>query len=591
MSTKSKRKCQLEGAREAKLQKRANSTHIPADSQDEIPIPTFSDYESEEDVTYDPNNDQLDEEQAIFVHAKEWVQCLHRDDVMSLTLLLHHLLVSRMHIQVLNASKLIGEMVEKSDRTVREWRATFLTNDNSFPDTLQGKYQRRGVLWSDEKLNETVRKYVRQNANVKGKANMTSVSFCKWVNEEFLPNQVLEPGYPRKIGLETARKWLHHLEFHVLDQKKGVYIDGHEGDDVIEYRQKFLRKIVSIGFLNKDNAPTVEAAQFLPDDLECPSPHQLERTVVIFHDESIFTANEDQKLQWGSADMHVIRPKGKGAGIMVSDFIDEFNGYLRLTNEELERAKVKYGANFQKEARMLLEYGESKEGYWTSDKFLSQMDHAVKIAEIKYPKEIGYRLIWIFDNSSCHNAYADDALNASLMNAKPGGKQPRMRDTVWNGKAQRMVFNIGIPKGLIQVLTERGKYNKSMKLDDMRKKISFHTDFKEEKTKLEHFLNDRSHVCIMLPKFHCKLNPIERCWGKAKLYTKAYTNYMFPRLRSNIPSGLDTVSKENIENFFRKARNYMFGYLEGFVAGPELEKQIKKYKKQYKSHRKVGVDD
>ena len=82
-----------------------------------------------------------------------------------------------------------------------------------------------------------------------------------------------------------------------MDQKKGVYIDGHERDDVIEYCQKFLGKMVSIGFLNKDNAPTSEAAQFLPDDLECPSSHQLERTVVFFHDESIFTANEDQKLQ------------------------------------------------------------------------------------------------------------------------------------------------------------------------------------------------------------------------------------------------------------------------------------------------------
>ena len=42
----------------------------------------------------------------------------------------------------------------------------------------------------------------------------------------------------------------------------------------------------------------------------------------------------------------------------------------------------------------------------------------------------------------------------------------------------------------------------------------------------------------------------------------------------------------------------MFGYLEGFVAGSELKKQIKKYeqqiknyKKQYKCHRRVGVDD
>ena len=34
------------------------------------------------------------------------------------------------------------------------------------------------------------------------------------------------------------------------------------------------------------------------------------------------------------------------------------------------------------------------------------------------------------------------------------------------------------------------------------------------------------------------------------------------------------VSIENIKNFFCKAQNYMVGYLEGFVAGPDLEKQI-----------------
>ena len=110
MLTKSKRKCQLERARAAKKQKVARSTHRLYSVEE---IPTYSDYESEENATYDPNNDQLDEEQAIPLHAKEWVQCLHRDDVMSLTLLLHHLLVSRMHIQVSNTAKLIGEMVCK----------------------------------------------------------------------------------------------------------------------------------------------------------------------------------------------------------------------------------------------------------------------------------------------------------------------------------------------------------------------------------------------------------------------------------------------------------------------------------------------
>ena len=60
------------------------------------------------------------------------------------------------------------------------------------------------------------------------------------------------------------------------------------------------------------------------------------------------------------------------------------------------------------------------------------------------------------------------------------------------------------------MLSERGKYHKGMKLEEMRAEIASHTDFKEEKTNLEHFLNDLGHACIVLPKFHCELNAIER---------------------------------------------------------------------------------
>ena len=49
---------------------------------------------------------------------------------------------------------------------------------------------------------------------------------------------------------------------------------------------------------------------------------------------------------------------------MVSDFIDEHSGFLARNDEEYERAKA---ANpyVKKYAREFLEYGESKEGYWT----------------------------------------------------------------------------------------------------------------------------------------------------------------------------------------------------------------------------------
>lgn len=115
------------------------------------------------------------------------------------------------------------------------------------------------------------------------------------------------------------------------------------------------------------------------------------------------------------------KTKSKGAGIMVSDFIDE-QGFLALTDEEYEEAK-KSDPQISKYAREFLEYGESKEGYWNHDKFMLQMERAVNIAEFKYPKFSGWRHVWVFDHNSCHAAMADDALDVNHMNVKPGGQQ------------------------------------------------------------------------------------------------------------------------------------------------------------------------
>ena len=122
--------------------------------------------------------------------------------------------------------------------------------------------------------------------------------------------------------MATALRWLHNLGVDVI-KNKGTYVDCHERDDV-EYCKKFFRKMVSNGFLNKDNAPTPEAASCLTADLGSPSQEQffLKRSIIC-HDESTFQANEESWL-WGVKGQHVIRPKSCGAGIMVSDFINEY---------------------------------------------------------------------------------------------------------------------------------------------------------------------------------------------------------------------------------------------------------------------------
>ena len=83
---------------------------------------------------------------------------------------------------------------------------------------------------------------------------------------------------------------------------------------------------------------------------------------------------------------HVPKPKSQGAGIMVSDFISEKNGYLMLTDEEYANPCLR------QQAQEFLEYGKEHDGYWRAERFLSQLDVAATIAEIKYPKQDGYRI-------------------------------------------------------------------------------------------------------------------------------------------------------------------------------------------------------
>ena len=131
-------------------------------------------------------------------------------------------------------------------------------------------------------------------------------------------------------------------------------------------------------------------------------------------------SNEDQSTQWGQKGEKLLRPKNKGAGIMISDFIDEHTGFLAFSDEEYDSVKVSH-PHIRKYTREFLEYSESKEGYWTRDRFIAQMQRAIEMVEIKYPKQDGWRHVWVFDHSNCHAAMADDALAGLYTGFLPRG--------------------------------------------------------------------------------------------------------------------------------------------------------------------------
>ena len=89
------------------------------------------------------------------------------------------------------AAEYAATMVKKNERTVRRWRSGLIDNNGVLPESQQGHYQRSGVLWQNEELNKKAVEYVRENAAVKGRPNLTTVDFCKWVNECFLLTPLL----------------------------------------------------------------------------------------------------------------------------------------------------------------------------------------------------------------------------------------------------------------------------------------------------------------------------------------------------------------------------------------------------------------
>jgi len=163
---------------------------------------------------------------------------------------------------------------------------------------------------------------------------------------------------------------LHKLGFEKLNSKKGVYIDGHERSDVVEYRKLYLRKLE---ILSTSHVPPPLCSN---EDPTFIMPSTSRKLVLIFHDESTFHSNEDQGWMWGEKGKVVLKPNGQGRGIMVSDFIEEHFGNLALTNDEFDRTKIRF-PDIQQQAWSFLKYGAENEGYWNSDKFLEQVKVAI----------------------------------------------------------------------------------------------------------------------------------------------------------------------------------------------------------------------
>ena len=198
--------------------------------------------------------------------------------------------------------------------------------------------------------------------------------------------------------------------------------------------------------------------------------------VLVYQDESIFHTNEYRRRSWLAQDQQPIQKKGNGRVVHVSDFISETIGRIKLSEDQISEqlaqpAELRLPAF---EARKITYPGKGFDAWWDLPQLINQLKHTIKVFEHTHPDHVA---IFVFDRSSAHEGFAENALNVNNMNVGHGKKQRKLRDTViplsnpepapgeedTRGQVQKMSFPDDHPnpelrgqaKGIKNVLQER----------------------------------------------------------------------------------------------------------------------------------------
>lgn len=163
------------------------------------------------------------------------------------------------------------------------------------------------------------------------------------------------------------------------------------------------------------------------EPLPLPLPEGKKEHILIVQDESIFHVNDQQRSIWLGADQsQPIRQKGNGRAIHVSDFLCEKSETGRISLSAHQIAKHNKLPPEQQlavtDAQKIIYPGKGKDDWWDMPQLTTQLQHTIKIFEYLHLGTVG---IFVFDCSSAHEAFAEDALNINNMNVNPGKSQKK----------------------------------------------------------------------------------------------------------------------------------------------------------------------
>ena len=272
----------------------------------------------------------------------------------------------------------------KRARKLREWILAFVHSE-VLPVHHYG--QSRWNVLDDEDVAQTLQAQLL--SHTKGHyitaSDVVEIVAGPVMQETFSHSGISRPS----ISERTACRWLQRLSWRYGPMRNGMYIDGHEREDVVAYRNAFVARWKgyekrfhtwdSDGIEHRPhNAFSVEGGQYQPRF----------RLILVTHDESVFYQNDTRKTHWiASTSKATPLPKGDGQSIMVSDFLTSEWGRLLDVGPDGVREYVFESLKTHcimtlfccREARVIFKPGINRDGYFTAENLLQQVDCAIDI--------------------------------------------------------------------------------------------------------------------------------------------------------------------------------------------------------------------
>lgn len=410
-------------------------------------------------------------------------------------------------------------------------------------------------LFFDEDVCETVRTFVRSKVRDKAQAH----KFTAQSLVEFIAST-----YGTSVSLSTAGRLLHRLGFRRMLRGTGMYFDGHERKDVVEYRLTFLSILLAL---------LLYVQQYDGDETLVPValPASGPRIELIFQDESTFYSKEPNKTVWGEEGAGVAKDKTLGPSIMLSGFISK-DGMIH---------------------KVLFEAGKSRQGWWTCELLARQFVEAIAAAKQKYPDSV---LVFFFDNSQNHHAKSADGLSAEMFNLNvPKTVEKALRKGWYVKEDRRVEQGLMMPEDpaspgklrtrpIKDVLTERGFDVKGKTLKELKELLGAQPDFAEQLELLQEIAEREGVILVFLPKFHCELNPIERAWAYAKRSTRATCDFKLDTLRVKLGELFRDLPGDTCKRWFRSS----FRIAQAYAGRPDISTTLLlDLARKHSSHRKV----